>query len=435
MGWCRWPMTCYILASLGGPWIWKPQVESNLHLKAVWFLSSLGQNPTGKDHNVWGNLLFMINTGHCTFGMWGQVWTPQHWVRIFLTLLFTLSNVVLVCCLKIMSELGAKQVEGTSVEAPHLDAPKGDTSPTWWEEILRVTTPIDVGGLADNFFRVSMGNPQRETSESPIPGKSLEVNELDVGLWWCLYCLQLDMTMVWDPVKTNHLLSPHGQLLSSKIWYWQMPQILKIVSFSAWAWPSCSSVTIRSLERGFTCMRPRSLAEIMMKTTTWTGQPAHQQVFPITIAEGRWVISMSHAVSKHRDLQFPMETLWAIEREAHIMSSWTDEDEDGGTHPSSPPIIFLQRRRCAGGRHRVWTPMPHFPGLSHTLNPIPYPPQVNFPPPPLMTPILIGVPLLHIPCLLHPSQPHWYQHHQQPKPLPKQCRPMWLTSPYQHLHL
>ena len=69
-----------------------------------------------------------------------------------------------------MSESGAKQVEGTSVEAPHLDAPKGDTSPTRWEEIPWVTTPIDVGALADNFFRVSMGNPQRETSESPIPG-------------------------------------------------------------------------------------------------------------------------------------------------------------------------------------------------------------------------------------------------------------------------
>ena len=40
------------------------------------------------------------------------------------------------------------------------------------------------------------------------------------------------------------------------------------------------------------------LAEIMMKTTTWMGQSAHQQVFPIMIAEGRQVISMSHAVSE-----------------------------------------------------------------------------------------------------------------------------------------
>ena len=66
-----------------------------------------------------------------------------------------------------MSESGAKRVESTSVEAPHLDAPKGDTSPTQWEEIPWVTMPIDIGGLADNFFRVSVGNPQRETLERP----------------------------------------------------------------------------------------------------------------------------------------------------------------------------------------------------------------------------------------------------------------------------
>ena len=37
-------------------------------------------------------------------------------------------------------------------------------------------------------------------------------------------------------------------------------------------------------------------------------------------------------------------------------------------------------------------PLPHFLGLSQTLNPMSYPPQVNFPPPPIMTPIPIGVP-------------------------------------------
>ena len=79
-----------------------------------------------------------------------------------------------------MTESGAKQVEGASVEAPHLDAPKGDTSPTQRDEILQVTTPIDIGALADNFFRVSMGNPQRETSQSPVPGAGQGVNELDV---------------------------------------------------------------------------------------------------------------------------------------------------------------------------------------------------------------------------------------------------------------
>ena len=95
-----------------------------------------------------------------------------------------------------MSESGDKRVEGTSIEAPHLDAPKGDTSPTQQEEIPWVTTPIDVGALADNFFRVSMGNLQRETLESPIPDTGQDVNELDVGLQQCLYCVQLDITMV-----------------------------------------------------------------------------------------------------------------------------------------------------------------------------------------------------------------------------------------------
>ena len=68
----------------------------------------------------------------------------------------------------------------------------------------------------------------------------------------------------------------------------------------------------------------------MTKTTTWMGQPAHQQVFPVTIAKGRRVISMSRAVNEHQDLQFSTETLWAIKREAHVSSSRSDEDEFGG---------------------------------------------------------------------------------------------------------
>ena len=80
-----------------------------------------------------------------------------------------------------MSESRAKCIEGTSVETPHLDAPKGDISPTRWEEIPWVTTPIEVGSLADNFFRVSVGSPQGGTLESPIPNADCKVNELDVG--------------------------------------------------------------------------------------------------------------------------------------------------------------------------------------------------------------------------------------------------------------
>ena len=44
------------------------------------------------------------------------------------------------------------------------------------------TTPIDIGGLADSLFRVSMGNPQRGVSESPVTNADHEVSELDVGL-------------------------------------------------------------------------------------------------------------------------------------------------------------------------------------------------------------------------------------------------------------
>ena len=40
-------------------------------------------------------------------------------------------------------------------------------------------------------------------------------------------------------------------------------------------------------QEGLYLHEAQELAEVMMKTTTWMGQPAHQQVFPITIAEGR----------------------------------------------------------------------------------------------------------------------------------------------------
>ena len=110
-----------------------------------------------------------------------QVQTPQQQVQKFITLHSTLINVVLVCCLEVMSELRAKHVEGTSVDAPCLDAPREGTSPTQWEEILWVTTSIDVGGLVDSIFRVSMGNPQRGALESPITNADHVVSELDVG--------------------------------------------------------------------------------------------------------------------------------------------------------------------------------------------------------------------------------------------------------------
>ena len=81
-----------------------------------------------------------------------------------------------------MSDLRTKCAEGTSVDASCLDAPREGTSPTQQEEVPWVTTPIDVGGLADSLFRVSMGNPQRGTSEDPVTNVDHDVNELDVGL-------------------------------------------------------------------------------------------------------------------------------------------------------------------------------------------------------------------------------------------------------------
>ena len=75
------------------------------------------------------------------------------------------------------------------------------------------------------------------------------------------------------------------------------------------------------------------------------------------------------------------------------MSSGTDKDEDRGTHASSPSVSFIgRRRRRSRGQHRVWMPLPHFPGLGHSMNPIQYPPQLNFPPPPIVAPIPLGVP-------------------------------------------
>ena len=64
---------------------------------------------------------------------------------------------------------------------PHALMLPGKVLPHPMEEILWVTTPIDVGGLVDSFFRVSMGNPQRGALESPVTNADHEVSELDVG--------------------------------------------------------------------------------------------------------------------------------------------------------------------------------------------------------------------------------------------------------------
>ena len=108
-----------------------------------------------------------------------QIQTPQHWVWNFITLHFTSINVV--HCLKVMSDSRAQHVEGTPMDASCLDAPREGTSPAQWDKVLWVITPIDVGGLADSLFRVSIGNPPRGTSEGPITNMSHKINELDMG--------------------------------------------------------------------------------------------------------------------------------------------------------------------------------------------------------------------------------------------------------------
>ena len=300
-----------------------------------------------------------------------------------------------------MSKSGAKQVEGASVEAPHLDAQKGDTSPTRRDEIPRVTTPIDVGALANNFFRVSIGNPQREASESPIPGAGREVNELDVGPRQRLYCLQLDVTMVREPSRPPPPRPAWTVAIIKDMVLTDAPNIKDCVILG----PGSAILFFgrhQEPREGLYLHEAQELAEVMTKTTTWTGQPAHQMVFPITIAEGRHAISMSRAVNEHRDLQFPTETLRAIERDTHVTSSGTDEDEYGGTRVPSPTVTFVSQRRRTRGQRRVWTPLPQYPGLNQMANPIPYTPQVNFLPPPIMNPIQMGVPPPPYPLLPPP---------------------------------
>ena len=52
-----------------------------------------------------------------------------------------------------MSDSRAKPVEGTLVDAPCLDAHREGNSPTQQDDILWVTTPVDIGGLADSHLR------------------------------------------------------------------------------------------------------------------------------------------------------------------------------------------------------------------------------------------------------------------------------------------
>ena len=85
--------------------------------------------------------------------------------------------------------------------------------------------------------------------------------------------------------------------------------------------------------------------------------------------------------------------LCRMDHDAAPMSSWTDEDKNGDTHASSPVVMSMGRaEKMHSGLAEVWTPLPHFAGLGHSINPILYPPQLNFPPPPIIAPIPLGIP-------------------------------------------
>ena len=80
-----------------------------------------------------------------------------------------------------MSGPSTKTVEGTPVDAPHHTAHREDTSPTCQDDILQVTTPIEMGGMTNSLSRVLVENPQRQTMEGPMVNTGHEVNKLDGG--------------------------------------------------------------------------------------------------------------------------------------------------------------------------------------------------------------------------------------------------------------
>ena len=100
-----------------------------------------------------------------------------------------------------MSSPGVKSVQGMSVDDPHHTSHGKGTPPTHWDDTLRVTTPIEIGGLMDCLSRVLVEDPQWRALEGHTLSGSHKVSELDVGLCQCLYCLQLDVALTQDPSR------------------------------------------------------------------------------------------------------------------------------------------------------------------------------------------------------------------------------------------
>ena len=90
------------------------------------------------------------------------------------------------------------------------------------------------------------------------------------------------------PVEATPLLSTHGWLLPSGV--------LIMVARDAPNIKDCIILGLGSAilffshhqepQEGLYLHEAQELAKEMMRTTTWIGQPMHQQVFPITIVEG-----------------------------------------------------------------------------------------------------------------------------------------------------
>ena len=199
-----------------------------------------------------------------------------------------------------MSSPGTKPVEGTPVDAPHYATHGEGTSPTCQDDTPRVTTPIEVGGLADSLSRVLVEDQQRQTLEGPIVNVGHKVDELDMGPHQCFYCLQLDAAWTQDPSR-----SPPPQHSWTTAVIWDMvardaPNVKECIILG-----SGPAILFfgqhQEPQEGLYLHEAQELAKEMTKTTTWVGQPAHQQVFPITIAEAQCTILMSHGMSEHQD--------------------------------------------------------------------------------------------------------------------------------------
>ena len=113
-----------------------------------------------------------------------------------------------------------------------------------------------------------------------------EVSKLDVGLHQHIYCLQLDIAMVQDLSRPPPL--QHSWTIAT---IWDMvardaPNVKECVILS----PDLAILFFshhQEPQEGLYLHQAQELAEEMMRTTTWVGTPAHQQVFPITRAEAQ----------------------------------------------------------------------------------------------------------------------------------------------------